>query len=47
MAKQKVTDERKGIATVLSTYRKMLRNGKIKEGGSAHKRLNQLTLKWG
>ena len=47
MGRRKLTQEEENIKLVLRTYQKLIRNAKVKVGGSAYKRLKELQLKWG
>ena len=47
MGRRKLTSEEENIKTVIRTYKKLVKNSKVKVGGSAYKRLKELETKWG
>lgn len=47
MGRRKLTSEEENIKTVINTYRKLVRENKVKIGGSAYKRLRELQIRWG
>ena len=47
MSRRKLNPEEENIRDVIRTYKRLLKKGSIKVGGSAYKRLGELQLKWG
>ncbi len=45
--RKKLTEDEIHRAEIMSLYRKLLKNNKIKDGGMAHQRYKQLKGRWG